>query len=164
MTREGWFRRYRRLPAFVRWWLIVAWPGLILSHLMVRLLSFRRLAPLLGANTAPVPWVPTLTAEQTVHARLISQTVQTASRHSPWPGNCFDQAIVARCLLGLYRIPYALFFGVARTPGARSMKAHAWVAAGRIRVVGGRGFGRFAVVNAFCSPGMLAPPDRNPCR
>lgn len=148
-------KRWFNLPPFTRWWLFAVWPGLILAHLAVRVISFHRLAPLLGSPAPHFPWLPVLTPEQARRARLIGQTVQSASGRSPWPGNCFDQAVVARCLLGLYGIPYVLFFGVRKTPV--EMSAHAWVAAGAVRVVGGRGFGRFAIVNAFCSPALHLP-------
>src|SRR5690554_7603610 len=128
-------KRWFRLPPFMRWWLFAVWSGLILAHLAVRVISFHRLAPLLGSPAPAYPWLPILTPEQTRRARLIGRTVQSASRRSPWPDNCFDQAIVARCLLGLYGIPYALFFGVRRAPETNEMSAHAWVAAGRVRVV-----------------------------
>lgn len=89
---------------------------------------------------------------QEVRARQIGQTVRLAARYTPWDSNCFPQAVAARLLLGLYGVPYAIYFGLMRDPDSPDMKAHAWVAAGRVRVTGGRSFGQFTVVGIFCHP------------
>lgn len=82
----------------------------------------------------------------------IGRVVHLAARYTPWNSNCFPQAVVARLLLGLYGIPYILFLGVSRVPDTRGMTAHAWVAAGRVRVTGGAGFTQFTTVSCFVSP------------
>jgi hypothetical protein len=74
------------------------------------------------------------------------------ARFTPWDSNCFAQAITARLLLGLYGLPYALYFGLKRDAGSMGMKAHAWVVAGRIRVTGGASFGRYTVVAMYVCP------------
>ncbi len=83
----------------------------------------------------------------------IGRAVRLAARYTPWDSNCFAQAVAARALLGLYGVPYALFFGVKRAPQAAALDAHAWVAAGRVPVTGGAGFGEFTVVGCFVDPG-----------
>jgi len=72
---------------------------------------------------------------------------QLASRYTPWDSNCFPQAVVARGLLGLYRVPYCLFFGVRRHQGR--FDAHAWIATGPIRVTGQYSFNHYTVVGIF---------------
>ena len=62
------------------------------------------------------------------------------------------QAVTARVLLGLYRIPYVLCFGVRRDAAGQPMQAHAWVVSGRIHVTGGDSFNRFTTVAMFASP------------
>ena len=86
----------------------------------------------------------------------IGRAVRLAARYTPWDSNCFPQAVVARLLLGLYGIPYALFFGLRRDPDSGAMLAHAWVAAGRVRVTGGESFGQFTVVGVFVSRNLAA--------
>jgi hypothetical protein len=54
-------------------------------------------------------------------------------------------------LLSLYRIPYALYFGLKHESVLSGTEAHAWVAAGRIRVTGGASFSQFTVVGCFVS-------------
>ena len=71
-----------------------------------------------------------------------------AATVTPWNANCQAQAIAARCLLGLWGVPYALFYGVASAP-QQVMKAHAWVCCGPVAVVGGDAFNEFTVVAVF---------------
>ena len=54
------------------------------------------------------------------------------------------------------------FFGLMRDPAdLAGMKAHAWVAAGRVPVTGGVSFGQFTVVGCFVAP-CLAGIDQEP--
>lgn len=141
------YKSWSRLPALARALLPLVWLALAVSRLLVVGVSFRRLEPMLGTRLGPAAWIPLITLEQQARAQLIGLTVRLASSYTPWQSTCFDQAIVARVLLGLYRIPYAIFFGVQRQPNEQALKAHAWLSAGPIYVVGGNGFGKFAVVN-----------------
>lgn len=143
-----------RLSWFERLWLLPAWLLLGMSRLMILAQPFRRLAPALGVHMGIAPWVPLLSADGEARALSIARIVQTAARHTPWASNCFPQAIVARLLLGLYGVPYALFLGVAHDAAGTALNAHAWVASGRVCVTGGRSFGKFTVVGCFVSNGF----------
>jgi len=99
---------------------------------------------------------------QEQRALEIARLIRLAARHTPWNSNCFAQATAARLLLGLYHIPYVLYFGLARDAGSRKMNAHAWVAAGRVRVTGGAAFGRFSVVGCFVAPQLAAGRTKHP--
>ena len=63
--------------------------------------------------------------------------------------------MAARVLLGLYDVPYALYFGLARDALTRETQAHAWVMAGPVAVTGGASFARFTVVGVFATPGLV---------
>lgn len=154
-------RNFLRHPLFIKLWLIPVWLLLGISKAVIIIVSFKRLAPLLGVHDGAAPWVPLLGDAQAVRALAIGRVVRLAARYTPWDTNCFPQAVTARLLLGLYRIPYALYFGVARDPLNDAMKAHAWVTAGRIRVTGGSGFRQFTVVGCFVAP-QLAAGRRDP--
>ncbi|MCG6941460.1 MAG: lasso peptide biosynthesis B2 protein [Thiohalocapsa sp.] len=146
-------RKLRREPGFVWLWLGPTWALLGLSRGLIALVPFRRLAPLLGTNVGVEPWVPLVSAVQAVRARLIGRSVQIAARYTPWESNCFPQAITARLLLGLYRIPFALYLGLARDRDNNDLSAHAWVTAGPMHVAGGGAdFERFTVVGCFVAP------------
>jgi hypothetical protein len=75
-----------------------------------------------------------------------------AAAYTPWDSNCFSQAVTARLLLGLYKVPYVLCFGLSRYREAGVLDAHAWILAGRINVTGGNSFETYTVVGAFLSP------------
>jgi hypothetical protein len=146
---------FARQPRFIQAWFVPTWILLGLGKALIFGVSFRRLAPRLGRRAGIAPWVPLLTPAQEGRALLIGRTVRLAARYTPWDSNCFPQAVAARVLLGLYRVPYVLYFGLMRDPAEpANLKAHAWVAAGRVRVTGGTSFGQFTVVGAFVAPGL----------
>lgn len=156
-------RNFRRHSAFIRLWFLPAWLLLGISRALILIVSFRRLAPHLGVHDGVAPWVPLLARAQEARALDIGRAVRLAARYTPWTSNCFPQAVAARLLLGLYRIPYVLYFGLARDPEHADMKAHAWVAAGRVRVTGGAGFRAFTVVGCFVAPQLVkAAAERDP--
>ena len=152
-------RSFGRQGRFEQLWLLPLWLLLGLARALILGISFRRLAPHLGRSLGSVAWVPLLGAAQHARAQQIGRAVRLAARYTPWDSNCFAQAVAARVLLGLYGVPYALFFGVKRAPEAAALEAHAWVAAGRVQVTGGAGFGEFTVVGCFVDPGSKAPSN-----
>jgi len=140
-------------PRFIQAWFLPLWLVLGVSKALIFAVSFRRLAPRLGRQSGIAPWVPLLAPHEEQRALLIGRAVRLTAKYTPWDSNCFPQAIAARLLLGLYRLPYILYFGLMRDPDvAAGMKAHAWVVAGRVQVTGGTSFGRFTVVGCFVSP------------
>lgn len=146
------FRRFLRRPALERLLLLPCWLLLGLSRMLILLLEFRRLAPWLGSAADTRSQSPPLNRRQRHLALAIGRSIRWAACHTPWNANCFAQAVTARMLLGLCRIPYALYFGLARDAESSAMQAHAWVAAGPVRVTGGAGFEHFTVVGCFLSP------------
>lgn len=142
-------RSFLQLPIFVKVWLLPAWLLLGIAKLLIHSVSFSRMAPHLGMHMGTAVMLPLLTPQQYARALRIGRTVEVAARHTPWKSNCFAQAVAARLLLGLYRIPYTLCFGLMREPVSGEIQAHAWVAAGQAAVVGQFSFDRFTVVGAF---------------
>lgn len=147
-------RAFLRLSAFEQVWFIPVWVMLGLARAVILTLSFRRLAPHLGIHAGVHPWLPLLNRGQEARALRIGRVVRLAARYTPWESNCFPQAVTARLLLGWYGIPYALFFGLAKEHG--EMKAHAWVAAGRVRVSGGNSFHHYTTVGCFYAHRLAA--------
>jgi hypothetical protein len=147
-------RSLMRRTLFEQLWFVPLWLLMGIGRLLILTIHFRRLAPHLGRPMGSASWVPLIDAQDEARAHLISRLVLMVARYTPWNSNCFVQAVAARVLLGLYGIPYCLFFGVARDGGG--MQAHAWVVAGRIRVCGGESFGEFAVVGCFAAPRLVS--------
>ncbi|VWX62128.1 lasso peptide biosynthesis B2 protein [Sphingorhabdus sp. 109] len=143
-----------QMPLLFYLWLGPAWVLLGLSRLVILTVTFKRFAHWLGLHDGLAPRTPLTTAEQAKRARAISSAIIVAAKFAPWKANCFPQAITARLILGLYDIPYALFFGVTRSKQEEdrgAIKAHAWVVSGRVNVTGGRSFGQFTSVGCFVS-------------
>jgi hypothetical protein len=98
---------------------------------------------------------PLLNPSQHIRANQIKKTIRIAARRTPWLSNCFTQALAARFLLGLYRIPYALYFGFSRNSKTNEFMAHAWIVSGKVNVTGGNGFCHFVIISTFISPKAL---------
>lgn len=144
-------RWLRNAPMFVRGWLFPSWGLLGIARLLINTIHFRRLAPCMGHACGTRAWIPLISLQQERRARLIGRTIRFAARHTPWKSNCFPQALAAHALLALYGIPHTLCLGLKHDRSGTGMQAHAWVAAGRVDVTGGRGFGVFTLVGAFSS-------------
>lgn len=151
----SWLRRRSRFELF---WALPVWSVLGLARLLLGVIPFAKVAPWLGRavelNSVAAPLDP----RQRNRARMIGRTVQSVARYTPWLSTCFTQVVAARCLLKLYRVPYAIFFGLER--GSDGLQAHAWTVAGDISVTGGIGFDRFVVVGCFIGePRPSAPHE-----
>lgn len=144
------------MPFVEKAWFFAAYPLLGLARLALLIVPFRQIAPWLGQNLQTAAITPLATHQQIAQARHIGHAVQIAARHTPWESKCLAQAMVARALLGIKRLPYALYLGV-RKEGEAGMTAHAWVYTGRLAVTGGRSFGQFTVIGTFVSPRLAAP-------
>jgi hypothetical protein len=157
-------RSFVGLPLFTKVWFLPTWVALGVSRALILAVPFRRLAPRLGTAQGTSAHVPLLTEALESRARAIGRTVRLAARYTPWTSNCFPQAVVARMLLGLHGIPYAIHFGLMpesrvgaaapapAAPGSAGMRAHAWVVAGRVPVTGGHSFHQYTVVGVFAGP------------
>jgi hypothetical protein len=128
------------------------WCVLGIARLAVLMVPFRRLSAVLGKGAGSAPWIPILSDAQRLRALHIGRTVRTMARFTPWDSNCFAQAITARLFLGLYGLPYALYFGLMRDAASKGMNAHAWIVAGPVRVTGGQSFEKYTVVAMYVCP------------
>jgi len=156
------FGRLRQLPVFVLVWLPPTWILMGLAALALRLVPIRRLAPLFGRGIGAVGFVPLLPRTRRRRADEVRRTIALAARYAPFRSNCFPQALVAQAFCRLYRLPFAMHFGVraagageageAANPG---LAAHAWVVSGPVAISGGNAsFARFSTVGCFVSPAL----------
>jgi hypothetical protein len=142
---------FKRQSAFVKLWILPTWLLLCLSRLLVLTISFRKIAPMLGQSTGVQPAVLIATNAEQRTGRRIKTLIAMASKYTLWNSNCFAQAITARLLLGLFRVPSVVFFGLKGNAGSAGLQAHAWVVSGPVNISGGNGFADFTVVGVFTS-------------
>jgi len=147
-------RSFCQLPFFVKAWFAPTLVLLLISKLTILVFSFRRLAPFLGESKGLEPFLPTLRSDHEILVVRISMLVNIASRYLPLGKSCFPQAIAARILLGIYGVPYCIFFGVRRADGR--IDAHSWVCSGAHCVCGGRkSFWKYRVLAVFSTRGLI---------
>lgn len=132
-------------------WLGPAWLILGLSRLAIVTLSFRRIAGWLGVHEGTAAQVPLATGQQEAISAAVGRAIRVAARLTPWQSNCFPQAITARLILAVHRLPHAVYFGVRKGASKDELLAHAWVACGRSNVTGGHSFGKYTTVGCFVS-------------
>jgi len=134
------------------------WVLMGLASLALRVVPQHRLARLYGRDVGIAVWLPLITSAQQRRARHIRAAIGIAARYGLWRADCYPQALVARVLLRLGRVPHVLCFGLRRREGR--MQAHAWVHAGCVPVCGGMGFGCYTLVRAFVSgPAIASVPQ-----
>ncbi len=126
-----------RQPPFVLLWLVPAWLLIGLSSALIAILPFRRIAPWLGVNLGATAHRPAASPEQSARARLIGRTVSIAASYAPFRSNCLPQAMAAKALCVLWRVPCAVILGIERERPAGELRAHAWTSCGDVVPTGG---------------------------
>lgn len=146
-------------------WLQKAWlpPLYILSgfiRLAILTLPFRWIAPFMGYNHGNARMSVMTSPEQGKRARQLGTTIKIISRYTPWETKCLVQALLAKKVLEVYKIPHAIFFGLSKSEiESETLKAHAWVNAGRCFVTGGNNHKNFTVVSCFVSEQAICQPN-----
>jgi hypothetical protein len=149
-------RSLARQPVLIWLLLVPSWVLLGLARALILARSFQRLSHWLGRKADGLePVRPVISPHQATRAVQIGRVIRMAARYTPWTSNCFPQAVVARVFLGLFGIPYALYFGLRRDLTQSEMQAHAWVVAGDVPVTGGESFSRYTAVGVYLSPRSL---------
>lgn len=133
-----------RLPAADRALLIEATAALCAASVLLRVLTFSRLAARLGNHMAESPPSQDRTMSQRAHR--IRWAVETTARHLVWNPVCLPQAVAAQWMLRRRGIASTLYLGVNPAAG---LDAHAWVRAGTVIVTGGPSEKTFTVVSSF---------------
>jgi Transglutaminase-like superfamily len=144
-------RHFMQRDRFVKLWFVPVWLGLGLASLIIAAVPFRQIAPRLGkfwgTSTPALPVSPA----QEARGLQIKRVLQLAAFYAPWRADCYPQAIAARLLMGLYRLPFTLFLGLKRDSATGETRAHAWTLCGQIEVSGGGEAEEYRVVAIFSS-------------
>jgi Transglutaminase-like superfamily len=141
------WQTYRRLSWGHRGMLVEAQALLAAARLVIVLVPFRFYASHLGVHMAESA-TDELDAARQATLRRIAWAIGAISRRAPWRCLCLEQALAAKMMLRVRRLPNTLYLGVAPNLGGRA-EAHAWLRSGVFYVTGGDGRDRYAVVSTF---------------
>ena len=127
------------------------------------IVPFRRLTPYLGQHYQNAQLAVLVTDEQLRTAESIGRITEQTARHTPWQSKCLVQAMMARCLLAYYGIPYVLYLGVAKSTAIHGtgeiensdLIAHAWLSVGPAIITGNDGHRAFTIVSTFVAPEVM---------
>lgn len=120
-----------------------AMAALGVAAFMVSAVSFRRIAGFASSGTVSGhDMTPLATVAR------VRWAVRAAARRAPWRAKCFEQGLAALWMLRRRGSPATLYYGLARAPEA-GLKAHVWVRAGELGVVGCENAGDFAELARF---------------
>lgn len=150
-------RRVRRVPPRMLVLAVAIWLLLWLARAVLLLVPLRRLVRFYGDDHGANPSIPLASPAEIARAWSIARAIALAVKYSPSSANCYPQALVARSLLSVRRIPHGLFFGVAPADHTEPLAAHAWVMVGPLAVCGGDAFDRYTVVRCFITIGKGDP-------
>jgi len=140
-----------------------------IARAVILILPFRRIAPYLGQHYQNAQLAAVVTEKQLHTASQIGLVTELTAKHTPWQSKCLVQAMMARCLLGYYGIPYVLYLGVAKSTAwhdARDIEdnaliAHAWLSVGPSIITGNDGHTAFTIVSTFVAPSIINSSSMN---
>ena len=119
---------YRKLKIFIhlqplmKWLIIEAYCYLILSYLLLRLISFKRLSQHFEVKRTKRSTNPPY---QISTPRLVSKAIMISSKYTPWKSLCYDRAIAAKWMLNKREIDNHLILGTY--PYDNGYEFHAWI-------------------------------------
>lgn len=141
-------RGFARMSLADRLLLAAAWVMILAAAAVLKLVAFKRLAPLLGRQVGAVGCVPLADPRQEARARAVRRAVRRAARISPLRNDCLPQALVGAVLCRLCKVPVTTHLGV-RLNGEKPFEAHAWTCSGQVEVTGGSCFTAWTPVSCF---------------
>ena len=127
---------------------VAGWFTLGAAAALLRVVPFRRMAPLLGQPAAPSDPTPPVSGAQMARARVVKRAIRRASAVAPFRADCLPQMLTAALLCRLMRVPFAASLGVD-LDRERDILAHAWLLVGTTAITGGQTVDRFTPVTRF---------------
>lgn len=163
------FRKYLSMQNREKIWVVLLFFLSALARAVILTVPFRRITPYLGQHHQNAQMAVIVTDKQLHTARWIGRITEQTARNTPWQSKCLVQAIIAKCLLSYYNIPYVLHLGVAKSTAdnrtqhsaENDLIAHAWVSVGPSIITGKDGHRAFTIVSTFIPPSILIPKVDN---
>tara|TARA_R110002167_G_scaffold140818_1_gene328783 strand:- start:201 stop:683 length:483 start_codon:yes stop_codon:yes gene_type:complete len=127
-----------------------------IAKLCINLFPRPKVLPYLGVHHKNHSLSALVTDQQIVTAWRIGSLVRLSAKYTPWDSSCLTQAMVAKYWCVRFKIPYAVYIGLAKAPEDPSgYKGHAWISAGPVFLTGGNSFAEFPVIGCYVSEGLL---------
>ncbi|OIO66536.1 MAG: hypothetical protein CO186_05650 [Zetaproteobacteria bacterium CG_4_9_14_3_um_filter_49_83] len=134
-----------------------------IARFTMLILPFRWLTPLFGQHYQNAELTVIVTTTQLQQALWVGRMTELVAKQTPWQSKCLVQAMMARCVLAYYGIPYVLYLGVGKIAGNQAahksesdvLIAHAWVSVGPSIITGYDGHEGFTIVSTFVDPAIL---------
>jgi hypothetical protein len=142
-------KAFTAMPSSEKFLLLAAWLLLGCAAIALRIVPFRKLAPLLGKPIGAVGFIPLIQTDKTETANRIRRAIIRSARIAPLRSDCLPQAFAAAIMCRWLSVPASIHLGVKREGDKRSLAAHAWVCSGPVAVTGGRSFGQYTPVACF---------------
>ena len=120
-----------------------ALPALVLASLAVKLAPFRRVAAWARGRDRKAS-----VAMDQAALRKARWAVEAWARRVPWRAVCFQRGLAAHAMLQRRGVASTLHYGVAQ-PRQAGLKAHVWVTAGHLDVLGVRESAGYARLASF---------------
>lgn len=122
---------------------------LTVTHLAIRLIPFRQIAPHLGSpGEAPVSC--RLSQKESWEARRVGWAVTATASCLPWDISCLAQSVAGKWMLQRRGFPSTLVLGADRIDNEEErIEAHAWLCCGNEIVIGEWRHECFKVLVAF---------------
>lgn len=121
---------------------------LAIARAMLVFLPFKRIAPWLGIMMAESQIEYDANKNEVLNN--IGTAIARGSKYTPWRTKCFEQAIAAKVMLRMRKLPGTLYFGVLKD-AAGNINAHAWLKSNNKIVTGGPDISQYTVVNWYHS-------------
>lgn len=119
---------------------------LVLSKILIRLLSFKRLSRVLGDSQKESNY--SNEGIDLYQIKKIAIAIKAISKYTPWKSNCLVQACAGKMMLNIRRVQSTVYLGVGKD-GSGNLIAHAWLRCGSYYITGGDGSVKFTVTGKF---------------
>lgn len=140
-----------RLPFSLLILTMLAWVLFWPLRAIINIFPLSRLVRFYGNDEGTNVYIPLASSCDINRANFIRRAISIAAKYSPASANCYPQALAALLLLKWARVPYGMYFGIAKDKDTGKMIAHTWVMTGRVPVSGGNSFRTYTVVRSFIS-------------
>ncbi|MBX6424740.1 MAG: lasso peptide biosynthesis B2 protein [Variibacter sp.] len=132
---------------------------LVAAQAMVKIVPYRRWAPLLGPIRGEAE--PDTAREDREEPQLVAWAVAQAARLLPWDAVCLPRAMAAKWMLARRNVASTLCVGIRRTAATEGgAELHAWLSVAGRALVGGEIADQFTVIARYGPAGGLPRTER----